>query len=605
VRVGAADGGRHAILRRVFLLVIFGVVAPMAAFAWLGSVSLDALKSRLLEERGALAGSLAGRFDQVVRDALAALTTTSAGPRFDLEDDDGAPERGALHTLLVHSRYLDGVFLAGPSGEPLWQEPSRGSTTIDPAAVARALSSGRPEVTGVIPGQGGVALLVPVRNWQGRVTGLAGALARTGGLGWSGLLVTEPRGPGEAVEVLDAGGRVVASTVPGGVPRVADPSLRAAVAPGRRRTLVVSDGGSPEVLAVAPLTAAPWTLVIRQPEREVFSAVHVLERRLLLAGPPLLALALVFAWGAARSLTRPLQVLTESAERIAAGDLQVSIPRLGEDEVGRLGSSLESMRVALDESMSRARSANEELERRVADRTRELQALYRELQVREERRGQLLRKVISAQEEERKRIARELHDETCQTLAALSMDLEAAGEATTAEVMRARLADASALTRGTIDEVHRVIFALRPSVLDDLGLLPAIRWFATRQVEPEGIAVRYEFEDLPGRLPPEVETALFRAVQEALTNVARHAQAENVLVEVSREGEELVVEVEDDGRGFEPREVSGEAPSGRGLGLMGIRERLELLGGSAHFDSAPGEGTRVVLRVPWPVAEGR
>lgn len=600
----AVENGRQAILRRVFLLVIFGVVAPMVAFAWIGRTSLDALEAGLLEERGALAGSVAGRFDQVVRDVLAALTTTSASPRFDLEDADPTPEHEALHALLVRSRYLDGVFLCGPAGEILWQEPSRGPEATDPGLISRALAGGRPEVTGLIPDQGGVAFLVPVRNWQGRVTGLAGALARTGGTAWAGLLTTSSRGRDEQVEVLDAQGRVVASTASSHASGTADPQLLAAARAGGPRTLV-SEGPETEVLAVAPLSGAPWTLVIRQPEQEVFAAVHALERRLLLAGPPLLALALVFAWGAARSLTRPLQVLTQSAERIAAGDLQVSIPRLGEDEVGRLGSSLESMRVALAESLARARSANEELERRVADRTRELQDLYRELQVREERRGQLLRKVISAQEEERKRIARELHDETCQTLAALSMDLEAVGEAPTAEAMRARLAEASALTRSTIDEVHRVIFALRPSVLDDLGLLPAIRWFATHHVQPEGIAVRCEFEELPERLPPEVETALFRAVQEALSNVARHARAENVLVEASREGEELVLEVEDDGCGFEPQDVSGEAPSGRGLGLMGIRERLELLGGSAHFDSAPGEGTRVVLRVPWPVAESR
>jgi signal transduction histidine kinase len=178
------------------------------------------------------------------------------------------------------------------------------------------------------------------------------------------------------------------------------------------------------------------------------------------------------------------------------------------------------------------------------------------------------------------------------------LGLHSASTAEAPEPVRKRLADAKDLAAATLEEVHRVILDLRPSVLDDLGLVPALRWFASRHLDPAGITVRWEVEGLEGRLAPDVETALFRAAQEALTNVARHAHAETVLVQIVRQGSELHVEIEDDGDGFDPAGVAGPVPSARGLGLMGIRERLELLGGSAEIESAPGQGTRVVLRAP-------
>ena len=152
-----------------------------------------------------------------------------------------------------------------------------------------------------------------------------------------------------------------------------------------------------------------------------------------------------------------------------------------------------------------------------------------------------------------------------------------------------------------LDDVHRLILDLRPSVLDDLGLLSAIRWYADRTLTARGIAVRCEFGEL-GRLPPELETALFRLCQEAMSNVARHAQATQVLVEVAVSGREIAVDVEDDGRGFDPEAVA-RREGRRPWGLLGIRERAELLGGAARIESSPGNGTRVSVRIPLPVED--
>ena len=230
------------------------------------------------------------------------------------------------------------------------------------------------------------------------------------------------------------------------------------------------------------------------------------------------------------------------------------------------------------------------------ERTRELQGLNTALSVRERERTRLLRQVISAQENERQRIARELHDETSQQLAALSMGLDAAAN-TAPEPARAALVRLRALAADAILEVHRLILDLRPAVLDDLGLPSAIEWAADRTLRARGVVVRCEFSGLEERLSWELETALFRAAQEALHNVARHSGAETVLVQLQVHDGQLVLEIEDDGQGFDLASVPPPRTDGRGLGLMGMRERVEAFGGTLAIDSAPGQGTHVRLEI--------
>jgi signal transduction histidine kinase len=261
------------------------------------------------------------------------------------------------------------------------------------------------------------------------------------------------------------------------------------------------------------------------------------------------------------------------------------------------------MRVALATSLEEITQANATLERRVASRTAELQKLTTDLKDRDARRAELVRKLLSAQEDERRRIARELHDETCQTVAALAVGLDTVRRAASPEEASAKLEDARALASRTLDGLHRVIFDLRPSVLDDLGLASAVRWWVARHLTPAGITARLEIEDLEDRLPPTVEIPVFRAVQEALTNVARHAGAKTVLLQMSRAGGTLSVDVEDDGRGFTPAAVATPSETGQGLGLLGMRERIEILGGTLTLDSSPGSGTHVAFTVPIPKEE--
>lgn len=226
--------------------------------------------------------------------------------------------------------------------------------------------------------------------------------------------------------------------------------------------------------------------------------------------------------------------------------------------------------------------------------------LYRELQFKEALRGQLVKKLISAQEEERRRIARELHDQYAQALTALSMGIEVTERALTDEQapFKAQLESVKALTARTLDQTYDLIFDLRPTILDDLGLVPAVRWYAESRLQPLGVSVHLDAEGLHRRLSPELETACYRVVQEALLNVAKHARARQVRIRLAVQDGWLQGLVEDDGQGFDLKVVRRSSAGGRGMGLLGMQERVELLGGRLHIQSTPGQGTRVQISIP-------
>ncbi len=233
--------------------------------------------------------------------------------------------------------------------------------------------------------------------------------------------------------------------------------------------------------------------------------------------------------------------------------------------------------------------------------------LTMEAQKREALLGRLLHQVVEAQETERKRIARELHDATGQSLTAISLGLRGIGGLLEREGSPAvrQAQELGVMSGQALGELRQIIFDLRPSHLDDLGLIPALRWYLGQFEKRRGIHTRLEVRDGVERLPSEVETVLFRIVQEALTNIAKHAQATEALVLVRRDPEGLELQVRDNGRGFD---VARSAPlagaagagggAGGGWGLLGMQERAGLLGGSILIDAAPGQGTAITVHIP-------
>ncbi len=220
--------------------------------------------------------------------------------------------------------------------------------------------------------------------------------------------------------------------------------------------------------------------------------------------------------------------------------------------------------------------------------------LYEEIREKEAMRGKLLEKIISAQEDERRRIARELHDEAGQALTALILNLEMA-EQTGQGADPPRLRRLRGIAEDTLAELRRLIYDLRPTILDDLGLAAAVRWYVKETIEPQGLAVSMTITGADDRLPHHVETAVFRIVQEALTNILKHAQARHAEITLQIGPAEVRVRVADDGRGFDLSEVVTRREGG--MGLMGMRERAELLGGRLQMTSGP-QGTQVDAVIP-------
>lgn len=219
----------------------------------------------------------------------------------------------------------------------------------------------------------------------------------------------------------------------------------------------------------------------------------------------------------------------------------------------------------------------------------------------------LTRLALSAEEAERKRIARELHDDTGQMLSALLLRLERMlSDDSLPGHTRSALAELKDNTQHSLHELRRLMLELRPAILDDLGLVPAIRWLIKERVHPHQIETRIEEEGMEDvRLNPEVETALFRIAQEGLSNVVRHSQAYKARVSLVNDGHSVQLTIADDGTGFDMQSVRERAAGEGRLGIFGMDERAGLLGGTLTIESQSGEGTmgtRLVARIPLEVA---
>jgi signal transduction histidine kinase len=227
--------------------------------------------------------------------------------------------------------------------------------------------------------------------------------------------------------------------------------------------------------------------------------------------------------------------------------------------------------------------------------------LHRELQYKDKARQELLGEILSIQEEERRRIARELHDETSQVLTSLSANLEVAVELLPAgtDKVRAILRKAQALSTNVLEETHKLIYQLRPTMLDDLGLVAAMRWLIDGTMSPAGVKASFRVIGRERRLPSNVETTLFRVVQETVSNITRHARAGNAAVVLHFKRGMIAVHVSDDGCGFDVAEAVSSKDRPRGLGLLGMRERIELVNGTISILSYPGSnGTKVDIEIP-------
>ncbi len=309
------------------------------------------------------------------------------------------------------------------------------------------------------------------------------------------------------------------------------------------------------------------------PTEVAFAVAHQRLVRDLAALGVVTLLMLVAAWiGSDLLVLRRVNALVSATQLLRAGDLsaRTGLPH-GSGELDHLAGAFDDMVKAL--------------EQRAAERKRAEEAL------------QLLsRQLLEAQESERRHIARELHDEIGQALTAVKINLQAAQR--TPDALVAYLEDSISIVDRTLQQVRNLSLDLRPALLDDLGLAAALRWYVDRQAQRAGFIAQFVADPLEPRPRPDIETACFRVAQEALTNVMRHAQAQHVRVELRQRNAELHLLMRDDGKGFDVRVAQERAAQGASMGLLGMQERVGLVGGQIDIESAPAWGTEVRVRFP-------
>ncbi len=275
-----------------------------------------------------------------------------------------------------------------------------------------------------------------------------------------------------------------------------------------------------------------------------------------------------------RAIARPLQLLGRQAERVAWGNFEATGAPVGGVE------EIEDLRRTLDQMARRIQRYQRGMHDYIAA-------------------------ITQGQEEERKRLARELHDDTAQALIALNQQVEMAQKILDADPVLAaeRLVEVRGMLAETMESVRRFSRDLRPIYLEDLGFLPALDMLTREADQEENLSVRLTVSGAVRRLPPELELAAYRIVQEALNNVVQHAQASHGWVEARFEVARLVLLVGDDGQGFEAPDLP-DALARRGhFGLMGIQERALLYGGQMSIRSAPGDGAEVTVQIPYSVPD--
>lgn len=568
----------------------------------------EELTGRVFDERRHLVEAVADNFDYILKSNMMLLEEVALRARFGFQKEGAKTLNTALRDAYLQSIFSEGVFLIDRAGKVVGIEPQRDLLTKEnfflQPPIRELLEQGKPAISNlVVDGQRRIYALVPIRDSHNDVTGAVGGELDPESPRFRSLLHPIRLGQTTYLDLVDGRGIVLASTQPARAFINSDHGRFLAGLIRDKKAVVGAchtcheqkgfpDTREREVVAFAPLKSAPWGVSIRQAEREALAPSFSMERRFLYFGSSTILIALLFAGGVARSVTRPLRMLTDAAKRITDGDLNRQIPKLGEDEVGILAQSLDRMQRTLKASLETIAEGKRDLEAKVQERTRELGDLYRELQRKEEMRGELLKKVIAVQEEERKRIARELHDETSQDLATLLLSIETTADSGPEELKK-KFIQMKVLTGRTLDSIHRLILDLRPSVLDDLGLTSAIRWVAESRLEPLGIDLTFAVAGQERRLKPEIETTLFRIGQEAISNIARHAEANSVSITLEFAENRVCLAVEDNGQGFN----FNESPNG-GFGLLGMKERATLLDGTFAVDSQPGNGTRLAVTIP-------
>ncbi len=595
--------------KRIIVSILLSVLITLISLGLVSYYRIQESIERSYTDHLSEAQIIASSLDRIVEENLTRLYDISLSDKIDITDSNWAPEQEALKEAYHYSIFTDGVFLLDKIGNVLLTYPPREGWSINMLGippVRKGITDMRPVISSVFsmePSRKKVIFaLVPLKNRGGDVVGTAGGLIDPTNYQFTRILAAINADKTTNIELVDSLGIVIASNHPESILTGIDHNKFLSSLIAQKKSTVAachrchtaakeSARRTEDVLVFAPLSLAPWGVAFRFPKDIIFAPSESLKEGFLMLGFVSLATAFVLALGMSKSIVKPVRQLIRATGRIAQGNLAEPVNIESTEEIGTLSRSFDDMRLKLAASLASIQRQNLELEQRVRERTRQLE----DKQVVN---ATLLRKLITSQEDERKRIARELHDESLQTLSALLMNIELCRlhpEVITPQKVGLMK---DTVTR-VINEMTKVIQNLRPTVLDDLGFEAAVLWLIDRNLKEREINCSMNLQDLEeDKLRPELQVTLFRIIQEVTTNIARHAQAKNVRIHIKNDENLFAMTIEDDGMGFDMETVFENTLTGRGLGILGMQERAAQVNGTLMISSTPDRGTTVLCTVP-------
>jgi signal transduction histidine kinase len=599
--------------KKIIIAIIVNVIIISTGLWIIGRLTVDESIDRSLQSRLTLASIIAKNIDFLLERNLNRLYDISLSGKIDLTDNDWETEREALQTAYQYSIFTDGIFILDKTGNVLLSYPPKlenQENLLSIPYVGRIIADGKPVISDIYTfeqiNKKVLYALVPLKSKHGDIVGVVGGEIDPTILRLGQTIETMPKEPNTYLEVIDSRGIIIVSNSPKRMFTSNDHNrfLENLIAEKRagirtcHRCHTKEDGQirqsndrSTDLLAFAPLEIAQWGVLIIQPEKDVFAPANNLKKTFLIFSIGSTGIALIIAIGMSRGIVKPIHKLIDASQKIALGDMSKSIAFGGKDEIGMLSSSFEVMRVKLADSLEGLRRYNIELEQRVIERTQQIRSSHKKAEI-------LYKKVISVQEDERKRIARGLHDETMQSLSALLMKINMC-KAYPEHYILQKIDEMEGIVLNTLEGIHNIIQNLRPAILDDLGLEASIRWLLDKHIGERGITYFFNVIGTGEKeLDSRIKTAIFRIVQESIINISRHAEAKNVFLILRYMQDSLTVVIEDDGEGFDVTSMLKQSEDGRGLGILGMKERANLLDGRLEVCSAPNGGTRINLWIP-------
>lgn len=601
--------------KKIIIAILLTVIIISVSLGVISYIAVRESIDHTMQHKLELSRIVAKNIDHLLSNSVKRLFDISLSGSIDLSDNDWSHEREALRKAYDYSIFSDGLFIINRDNRVVYTYPSQHMqyvTALPSQSADRVITGGKPFISDIFTVERSkkklIHILVPLRNKNGGIEGAVGGEIDPSAQNFNEIIRSVPTDKNAYMELVDSQGFVIASSDAKRVFKDQSEGhsqflerlitekkpviTKCHRCHAKEMNPAAASERSVDIMAFAPLETAPWSVSIVQPERDILMPITKMKKSFLAVSVIFIAVALVLAIGMSRSIIRPVHQLIDATLKIAEGDMSKPIAFGGRDEIGKLSSSFEVMRVKLADSLDDLQKYNATLEQLVMERTRQISDSRLKIK-------DLLKKVITSQEDERKRIARELHDVIMQDLAATLIKIDICSKYPDS-VNVPKMNDIKTIIEKNLDDVYRIIKNLRPSILDDLGFEASVRWLCDHHLESNGIrcyiSIYNTISDI--ELTPQHEIGLFRIIQEAITNISKHAEAENVFILLEIRNNQLIIEIEDDGTGFDLNAAVLEQDSARGLGLLGMKERASFFDWDLKICSAPGEGTRLTLKVP-------